>query len=87
MTKEIKDKGKSKSKNANVDAKNVDAKFDFKTAIEELEEINQWFQKPDIDLDEGLEKLKRGKELITKCEARLVEAENEFERIRDDFEE
>ena len=79
-----------KSKNKSQDAKSQDAvadtKFDFKTAIESLEEINKWFQQPDIDLDEGLEKLKKGKELIAKCEARLVEAENEFERIRDGFE-
>ncbi|HDQ88555.1 MAG TPA: exodeoxyribonuclease VII small subunit [candidate division WWE3 bacterium] len=84
MTEEVKSKNKSQeSKSQNAVA---DTKFDFKTAIKALEEINKWFQQPDIDLDEGLEKLKKGKELIAKCEAHLVEAENEFERIRDDFE-
>jgi exodeoxyribonuclease VII small subunit len=62
-----------------------DEKFDFKKAIEDLEEINRWFQSADIDLDEGLEKLKKGKELISKCQKRLTEAENEFVKIRDDL--
>ena len=60
-------------------------KFDFKKGIAELEEINRWFQNPDIDLDEGLEKLRKGKELIEKCQSRLKQAENEFEKIRDDL--
>ncbi len=84
MTKEVKSKSKSQEPKSQDTV--ADAKFDFKTAIKALEEINKWFQQPDIDLDKGLEKLKKGKELIAKCEARLVEAENEFEKIRDDFE-
>jgi exodeoxyribonuclease VII small subunit len=58
---------------------------DFAGAIRELEEINRWFQDEEIDLDEGLEKLKRGKELIGACRARLKTVENEFTKIRDDF--
>jgi exodeoxyribonuclease VII small subunit len=58
--------------------------FDFAKAMKELEEINQWFQEEDIDLDAGLEKLKRGKELITACRERLKDVENQFVQIRDD---
>lgn len=58
---------------------------DFAKAIKELEEINKWFQSEDIDLDQGLEKLKRGKELINKLRGRLKDVENEFTKIRDDF--
>ena len=58
--------------------------FDFAKAMKELEEINQWFQEEDIDLDAGLEKLKRGKELITACRDRLRDVENQFVQIRDD---
>jgi exodeoxyribonuclease VII small subunit len=58
--------------------------FDFAKAMKELEEINQWFQEEDIDLDTGLEKLKRGKELITACRERLKDVENQFIQIRDD---
>ena len=57
--------------------------FDFAKAMKELEEINLWFQEEDIDLDIGLEKLKRGKELITACRERLKDVENQFVQIRD----
>lgn len=62
------------------------AKFNFNQALTELEEINRWFQKEDIDLEEGLKKLKLGKELISQCRLRLKEVENEFVEIQDDME-
>lgn len=62
-----------------------DAKFDFSKAIGEIEEINQWFQNEDIDLDEGLEKFRQGLELIKKCKSRLKQVENEFVEIKKEF--
>jgi len=61
--------------------------FDFAKALAELEEVNRWFQDEDIDLDQGLEKLKRGKNLIDQCRSRLGEVENEFIKIKETFEE
>jgi len=58
-------------------------KISFKKAIEELEEINKWFSEDDIDLEEGLKKLKRGNELILTCQKILDEAETEFIDIKD----
>lgn len=63
-----------------------DKKFDFTSAIAELEEINRWFQSEDIDLDEGLAKFRRGLELIKKCKERLKQAENGFVEIKKEFE-
>ena len=60
-------------------------KFDFTESVNKLEEINTWFQNEDIDLDEGLYKLKAGKELIKKCRTRLKEVENEFIKIKKEF--
>lgn len=60
--------------------------FDFASAMKELEEINRWFQDQEIDLDVGLEKLKRAKELIGQCRDRLKNVENEFVKIKDEFE-
>ena len=60
-------------------------KFDFTESVNKLEEINSWFQKEDIDLDEGLHKLKVGKELIKKCRVRLQDVENEFIKIKKEF--
>jgi len=63
-----------------------DEKFDFTSAIAELEEINRWFQGEDIDIDEGIAKFRRGLELIKKCKERLKKAENEFVEIKKEFE-
>lgn len=62
-----------------------DPKFDFSRAIEELEQINHWFQNEDIDLDQGLAKFRRGLELIKKCRGRLKQVENEFVEIKKEF--
>ena len=60
-------------------------KFDFTASIKTLEEINSWFQNEDFNLDEGLQKLKLGKELIKKCRGRLQQVENEFVKIKQEF--
>lgn len=57
-------------------------KFNFTKAYEEIEEINEWFQGEDIDLEEALKKYERGMDLINKCRKRLEEAENKFEEIK-----
>ncbi len=61
--------------------------FHFQEALKELEKINNWFQQEDIDLEEGLEKLKAGKDLITQCQKRLQEVENEFIEIQGEMNE
>jgi len=60
-------------------------KVSFKKAIEELEEINEWFSRDEIDLEEGLIRLKRGKELILACQKRLAEVETEFVDIKEEL--
>jgi len=57
-------------------------KFNFTKAYQEVEEINDWFQKEDIDLDEALEKFQRGMDLIKKCKERLKDVQNRFEEIK-----
>lgn len=60
-------------------------KFNFTDAYQELEEINDWFQQEDIDLDKGLKRYRRGLELIKKCRGRLKEAEKQFHDIKKEF--
>lgn len=60
-------------------------KFNFTEAYQELEKLNDWFQREDIDLDEGLKKYRRGLELIKKCRERLKAAENQFIEIKKEF--
>ena len=60
-------------------------KFNFTKAYQEIEEINKWFQQEELDLNEALEKYKRGMELIKKCKEQLKEAENKFEEIKREY--
>lgn len=60
--------------------------FNFAAAMKELEEINSWFQQSDLDLEEALVKLKRGKELISLCQGRLKKVETEFIEIKEELE-
>lgn len=62
-----------------------DDQFNFKEAFETLEEINEWFQSEDMDLDEGLKKYREGAELIKQAKSRLTEVENEFKDIREEL--
>ncbi len=60
----------------------AEEKFNFTNAYKEIEEINEWFQREDIDLDEAIKRYEKGMELIKKCKERLKEAENRFEEIK-----
>ena len=57
-------------------------KFNFTSAYEEVEKINEWFQNEETDLEEALQKYERGMELVQKCKDRLKSAENKFEEIK-----
>ena len=57
-------------------------KFNFTKAYKEVEEINEWFQEEETDLEEALQKYERGMELVQKCKDRLKKVENKFEEIK-----
>ncbi|NBS68358.1 exodeoxyribonuclease VII small subunit [bacterium] len=48
----------------------------FAEQFSELEEITRWFERGDVDLDEGLKKYERGLVLAALCKDRLREIEN-----------
>jgi len=62
-----------------------DKKFSMNKTMKKLEEINEWFQNEDIDLDEGLEKLQEAQELTKQVKKRLLEVENKFIDLKKDF--
>lgn len=59
--------------------------FDFGEAYKELEEIIGWFEKEEVDLEEGLKKFERGLELAKGCKERLKEVENKVVQIKAKF--
>lgn len=58
------------------------SKIDIKKSLSELQQITEWFQNDDIDLDQGIDKLKEGVQIIKECRKRIQEIENEFIDIK-----
>lgn len=51
--------------------------------LKRLTEITEWFDgQKEVDVEEGLSKVKEAAELIKASKARLKEVENEFEEIK-----
>ena len=57
----------------------------FSKAFEELEAITEWFEREEIDIDEGLKKFEKGLELAKLCKEKLSEVENRVEEIKKKF--
>lgn len=55
-------------------------------ALKELESIVESLESKDLDVQEGLERFKKGAELIKFCRSELKKTENEFTRIKEDLE-
>lgn len=52
-------------------------------ALEKLEKIASWFEtEREVDVEEGLKKVKEGAELIKELKGKLKKVENEFEEIK-----
>ena len=55
--------------------------------LKRLSEITEWFDdKEEIDVEEGLKKVKEAVTLIKASKSRLKEVENEFEEIKKEIE-
>lgn len=58
------------------------SKLDVGKSFEELENITQWFENGETDLDEGLKKFERAMELAEGLRIRLESAENKITLIQ-----
>lgn len=56
--------------------------LDVATAYKELEELAQWFEKGEPNIDAGLEKFKRAHELAAALQVRLQEADQVIRQIK-----
>jgi len=58
-------------------------KNNLNTNLKKLEEISEWFDNSkEVDVEEGLEKVKEAVVLIKESKERLKQIENEFEEIK-----
>ena len=65
----------------------VNKPVNLKESLKSLNEIVQWFEtQEEIDVEAGLDKVKKGAELVKVCKKRLTEIENEFKQIQRDVE-
>ncbi len=56
--------------------------------LKKLANISNWFEeRDDVDLEEGLKKVKDAAKIIKDSKKRLSEIENEFEEIKKEIEE
>ena len=63
-------------------------KIDLSKNLEKLSAIASWFEnQKEIDVEEGLKRVKDATGLIKESKSRLKEIENEFEEIKRDIEE
>lgn len=55
--------------------------------LKKLSEISNWFEeREEVDIEEGLKKVKEAAGIIKESKKRLKEIENEFEEIKKDVE-
>lgn len=59
--------------------------FNFAEAVQKLEDITRWLQDHDLDLEQGLEKVKEGKQIVDECKKNLLQVENEFIEVKKSF--
>lgn len=51
--------------------------------MKRIRDILEWFDtQEELDVEQGLEKVKEGAELIAKAKKRLAELENEFQEVK-----
>lgn len=61
----------------------MDKKVNLNDALKKLEAIAAWFEsRREVDVEEGLKKVKEGAGLIVGVKSRLKEIENEFEEVK-----
>lgn len=58
---------------------------DFSKQLRELEQIVEWFESDDVDLDKALAKFERGMELAADLKKHLQSVDNKVEKIKQKF--
>jgi hypothetical protein len=61
----------------------MEKKINLNETLKKLETISSWFDsRKEVDVEEGLRRVKEGAELIRESKKRLIEIENEFEEVK-----
>lgn len=59
-----------------------DKKFNFSKSYEELQKIVEWFEKDDVDLEDGIKKFEEGIKIVKEMKDYLGKMENKIKEIK-----
>jgi len=60
----------------------ADKKFNFSKSYQELQNIVAWFEKDDVDLEEGIKKFEEGAKLVADLKKYLDTMENKIKELK-----
>lgn len=60
----------------------TDKKFIFSKSYQELQKIVKWFEKEEIDLEEGIKKFEDGSEIVKNLKEYLDKMENKIKELK-----
>jgi exodeoxyribonuclease VII small subunit len=60
----------------------VDKKINFSKAYQELQKIVEWFEREEIDLEEGIKKFEEGSEIVKDLKGYLEKMENKIKELK-----
>jgi exodeoxyribonuclease VII small subunit len=56
--------------------------FNFKKSYQELQNIVEWFEQEEIDLEEGIKKFEEGSKLVKELKEYLEKVENKIKELK-----
>ena len=56
--------------------------FNFKKSYQELQNIVEWFEQEEIDLEEGIKKFEEGSKLVKELKEYLEKVENKISELK-----
>lgn len=60
----------------------IDKKFNFAKSYQELQKIVEWFEKEEIDLEDGIKKFEEGSEIVKDLKGYLDKMENKIKELK-----
>ncbi len=60
----------------------ADKKINFSKSYQELQKIVIWFEKEEVDLEEGIEKFEEGTKIVKELKEYLEKMENKIKELK-----
>jgi exodeoxyribonuclease VII small subunit len=60
----------------------MDKKFNFSKSYQELQKIVEWFEKTEVDLEEGIAKFEEGTKIVKDLKEYLEKMENKIKELK-----